>query len=71
MPIARFQVPVGEASGIGSGLWFWRIASWKGVRNADLEGLFGTLTVEGTKRAIARVARFCAGRGYARLSEEP
>jgi len=68
-PTAEFRVPIAEASSLGSGRWFWDLAGWPGIKRADLNGMFGTLTVEGTKRAIARVAAFCRRRGYARLED--
>jgi hypothetical protein len=67
MPFAEFAVPKHEAGSLESGRWFWDLASWPGVRHADLNAMFGTLSVEGSRRALRRVARFCASRGYARV----
>jgi hypothetical protein len=64
MANAEFRVPIGEAASRRSGEWFWRVADRPGIRRAELDGLFGFLSVEGSSAAIEALRRFCRRRGF-------
>jgi|GEM_PF-4283981 len=64
MATVTFRVPVAEAGGLGRGQWIWDLSGWPGVGAASLDGLFGSLTVRATPKAMRRVRQFCAERGY-------
>lgn len=67
---AEFKVPIAEAGGLGRGQWIWELGSWKGVKSASLDGMFGYLNVEATKTAMKKVRSFCREMGFPEVGHE-